>query len=153
MPAQSHSAGEQRSRLMSRVRSKNTKPELLIRSLLHRNGLRFRLHRVDLPGKPDIVLPKYQVAIFIDGCFWHQHPGCRKAVLPKTNMEFWSKKLAANVVRDSSSSNRLMLLGWGVIRVWECAIKKDAEAVIGFICSKLEENSEGRDLYIVDLGD
>jgi DNA mismatch endonuclease (patch repair protein) len=139
-----------KSLLMSRVRSKNTKPELIIRSLLHREGLRFRLHRSDLPGKPDLVLPRYRVAIFVDGCFWHQHSGCAKASLPKTNQEFWSNKLAGNAVRDVELSNRLLESGWGVIRIWECALKKDAAVVVCIIRSILNEPSASSGLSIID---
>ncbi len=92
---------EKRSQIMSRVRSKNTKPELEVRSALHAMGYRFRLHRKDLPGKPDVVLPKYRTALFVHGCFWHQHPGCRKATLPKNNANFWREKLEGNVARDA----------------------------------------------------
>lgn len=117
--------------MMSRVKSKNTKPELIIRSILHRKGYRFRIHRSDLPGNPDLVLPKYKTALFVDGCFWHQHPGCSKAGIPKSNQEFWSAKLASNVNRDTTSTHQLRSIGWDVIRIWECEIKKDpSEAML-----------------------
>lgn len=113
----------QRSALMSRVRGKNTRPEELVRSLLHRMGFRFRLHRKDLPGTPDIVLPKYRIVIFVHGCFWHRHPGCKKTTMPQTNRDFWEKKLARNVERDAEIAERLTKAGWRVLVVWECELK------------------------------
>ena len=112
-----------RSEVMSKVRSRNTKPELIVRSLLHHMGYRFRLHRADLPGKPDIVLPKYQTVIFVHGCFWHQHSGCKKATLPKKNFDFWQAKLEANRSRDIQHVDDLTKAGWQVIVVWECETK------------------------------
>src|SRR4051812_48188197 len=102
----------QRSQLMARIRSVNTKPELAVRSLLHIRGLRFRLHRRDLPGHPDLVFPRYRVALFVHGCFWHQHEGCRLASKPKTRTDYWTPKLTANVARDAKSSAALLSLGW-----------------------------------------
>ncbi|MDD5169002.1 MAG: DNA mismatch endonuclease Vsr, partial [Syntrophales bacterium] len=92
---------EKRSWNMRRITARNTKPEMTVRSLLHELGYRFRVHRKDLPGKPDIVLPRYKTAIFVNGCFWHRHHGCKNATMPKTNAEFWKKKLSENVERDS----------------------------------------------------
>lgn len=115
---------------MSNVRSKNTKPELKVRSLLHRLGYRFRIHRKDLPGKPDIVLPKYHLAIFVHGCFWHQHPGCNRAKLPKKNRIFWEAKLIGNAKRDSVVQEKLKKIGWNVLVIWECDIKRDNRLVI-----------------------
>ena len=112
-----------RSEVMSRIKGRNTKPELAVRSLLHRMGYRFRLHRADLPGKPDIVLPRYQTVIFVHGCFWHRHKGCRFAYTPKTRMDFWLKKLESNVIRDIHVKSDLELLGWRVIIVWECELR------------------------------
>ena len=91
---------EKRSQVMSRIRSKDTKPEKIIRSILHKLGFRFRINRKDLPGKPDIVLPKYKTVIFVHGCFWHQHEGCKKSSRPKSNVDFWDRKLSANLMRD-----------------------------------------------------
>lgn len=108
---------------MSHVKSKDTKPEVLVRRFLFANGFRFRLYRKDLPGKPDIVLPKYKTAIFINGCFWHGHPGCRFAALPETNHEFWSAKISGNVERDKINFGRLHDLGWKVIVLWQCQLK------------------------------
>jgi DNA mismatch endonuclease (patch repair protein) len=113
----------ERSRLMARVKGKNTKPELIVRRGLHRLGYRFRLHRGDLPGRPDIVLPKYRTAIFVHGCFWHRHPGCSKASTPKTRADFWLDKFATNVARDGRNVEALEAGGWQVLIVWECETK------------------------------
>lgn len=114
---------EQRRRAMSAVRSANTTPELAVRSFLHRAGFRFRLHRKDLPGRPDIVLPKRRLAIFVHGCFWHQHPGCRRATVPASRQGYWLVKLARNVHRDGVNVTALEKLGWRVLVVWECETK------------------------------
>ncbi|MFL9950133.1 very short patch repair endonuclease [Paraburkholderia agricolaris] len=111
---------ENRSRLMARVRQRNTRPELVVRSALHAMGFRFRLHRKDLPGCPDIVLPRFRVAIFVHGCFWHQHEGCRKAKPPTTRAEWWAAKLQTNVSRDRQASCLLEQKGWRVETIWEC---------------------------------
>lgn len=116
-----------RSRIMSKVRGKDTAPEKAVRSMLHRAGFRFRLHRRDLPGKPDIVLPKYKTVIFVHGCFWHQHTGCPAARRPSSNTDYWDKKLDANVNRDIENKRRLRGLGWQVMVVWECQIKSHAK--------------------------
>ncbi|MDP9440574.1 MAG: very short patch repair endonuclease [Actinomycetota bacterium] len=128
---------------MSRVRSKNTKPELAVRSALHALGYRFRLHRKDLPGKPDVVLPKHRAAVFVHGCFWHQHPGCAKATLPKNNAEFWREKLEGNVARDARNRERLRKLGWRPIVVWECEVKRDLKKVAGELDSVFRDGEEG----------
>lgn len=112
---------------MARVGTKNTKPELLVRRALHRLGFRFRLHGRDLPGRPDIVLPKYRTAIFIHGCFWHRHPGCSKASTPKTRVDFWQDKFDANVARDRRNVIALESAGWRVLIVWECETRKIEE--------------------------
>lgn len=116
---------DQRSYLMSQVRAKDTKPELVIRSFLHRSGFRFRLHVKSLPGTPDIVLPKYKTVIEVRGCFWHRHPGCRKATTPASNCNFWHDKFQQNVTRDAKNDSALEALGWQVIVVWECQIRKN----------------------------
>ena len=105
---------------MSRIHSKDTQPELRVRSLLHRMGFRFRLHRKDLPGSPDIVLPKHGLVIFVHGCFWHRHEKCKGASQPKTHMEFWQAKLERNMRRDQINERRLVALGWRVLTIWEC---------------------------------
>lgn len=114
---------EKRSRMMSGIKGKNTKPELLLRSALHKLGFRFRIQRKDLPGKPDIVLPKYKTIIFVHGCFWHRHPGCKYAYTPKSNIEFWTSKLEGNVIRDRLTEKALEEMGWRILIVWECEVK------------------------------
>jgi DNA mismatch endonuclease (patch repair protein) len=109
-----------RSRMMSGIRGKNTLPEMLVRSFLHASGFRYRLHVKDLPGKPDIVLPKYRTVVFVHGCFWHQHPGCRNAVMPKSNRKFWQEKLEGNVERDRRNVAALRKAGWRCLKIWEC---------------------------------
>lgn len=111
---------------MAQVKSENTSPELAIRKLLHRLGYRFRLHRKDLPGKPDIVLPKHKTVIFVHGCFWHGHLGCRRAARPTSNTDFWNAKLDRNIERDRNARKELKKLGWRVITIWECEIKNAA---------------------------
>jgi DNA mismatch endonuclease, patch repair protein len=113
---------EKRSQIMSRVSGKNTKPELLIRSLLHHMGYRFRLHRKDLPGKPDIALPKHKKVIFVHGCFWHGHIDCRRSMRPVTNKKFWHEKLEKNIERDKLNLKILEGLGWNVLVVWGCEV-------------------------------
>ena len=108
---------------MSRVSGKNTKPEIAVRSLLHNLGFRFRLHRKDLPGKPDITLPKYKKVIFVHGCFWHGHADCSRSKRPSTNEEFWREKLDENIERDKATVNALKQLGWDVLTVWACEVK------------------------------
>jgi len=105
---------------MSRIKSRDTSTELTVRSVLHDMGYRFRLHRKDLPGKPDIVLPKYRTVIFVHGCFWHRHTECKYAYTPKSNVEFWEKKFKANVERDQNNNRILQELGWRIIVIWEC---------------------------------
>ena len=114
---------------MSRIQGKNTSPELLLRSLLHRQGYRFRLHDKSLPGKPDIVLPKYKTVIFVNGCFWHRHEGCQYTTVPKSRAEFWAEKFRLNVERDYKNAERLRASGWHVIVVWECELKSPEKAV------------------------
>ena len=111
---------EKRSWNMSRIRGKNTVPELIVRSFLHRNGIRFRIHTANLIGRPDIVLPKYRTLIFVHGCFWHRHRGCRYAYTPKTRKNFWKRKFYDNVNRFSKVRRMLTKLGWRIIVVWEC---------------------------------
>ena len=113
----------QRHQCMSHIRGKNTKPEILVRKGLHARGFRFRLHNKKLPGSPDVVLPKYGVAIMVNGCFWHRHKGCRYATKPKTNVEFWETKIARNRHRDEVTNAHLEALGWHVITVWECELR------------------------------
>ena len=111
-----------RSRMMSGIRGKDTSPERIVRSYLHRAGLRFSLHRPDLPGRPDVVLPRWNTVIFVHGCFWHRHAGCRFASTPATNRAFWNRKFAVNVDRDRRDSAALRRAGWRVLTVWECQL-------------------------------
>lgn len=112
-----------RSRNMSAIRGQDTKPELTVRKMLHQLGYRFRLHRRDLPGTPDIVLPKYRTVIFVHGCFWHRHPGCRFTTYPKTHREFWDKKFSQNIARDKKTEIELINATWHVLVIWECQTK------------------------------
>jgi len=114
---------ETRSYNMSRIRGKNTKPEELVRKYLFAQGFRYRKNDARLPGKPDIVLPKYKTVIFVNGCFWHAHEGCRYFVWPKNNADFWKKKIGGNIERDAKNQRLLTKLGWKVIVVWECELK------------------------------
>ncbi|WP_434609194.1 very short patch repair endonuclease [Pseudomonas sp. R1-7] len=114
---------EHRSRIMATIKGKNTKPEMIVRSVCHAMGLRYRLHRKNLPGKPDLVLPKHRLCIFVHGCFWHRHPGCKYAYTPKSRPEFWLPKLARNVERDLHALQALETLGWRVTIIWECQTK------------------------------
>ena len=118
---------EQRSRCMAAIKGKDTKPEMIVRKYLFSRGLRYRVNNRKLPGSPDIVLKKYKTVIFIDGCFWHGHEGCKYYRLPKTNVDFWRHKIALNIARDYANSVDLRLAGWKVIRVWECDIKTKAK--------------------------
>lgn len=115
---------ETRSRMMSGIRGKDTKPELVVRRLLHRLGYRFRLHRKDLPGRPDIVLPKWKTVVFVNGCYWHGHENCELFRTPKTRSEFWQAKIAGNRMRDERNYRQLRDAGWQVVLVWECAVMK-----------------------------
>lgn len=113
---------EQRSRCMSHIHSKNTKPEILVRKELFRRGYRYRINVSNLPGKPDIVLPKYKTVIFVNGCFWHGHEGCKYFVLPKTNAVFWENKIRQTQQRDASAILALHNIGWKIIVIWECEL-------------------------------
>ena len=110
---------------MSRIRSTNTKPEMLVRKFLHAQGFRYKLHDKTLPGKPDLVLPKYKTAIFIHGCFWHGHKGCKYYVVPKTRTEWWLQKINGNIVNDEKAVKALKKDGWKIITIWECELKRD----------------------------
>lgn len=113
---------------MSRIRGQDTKPEVLLRKALHASGFRYRLHDKRLPGKPDLVLPHYKAVVFVHGCFWHCHPGCKASHVPKTNAAFWESKFSRNVARDARNVNELMALGWRVFTVWECSTNTKAKA-------------------------
>ena len=138
--ADNHSK-EVRSKNMSNIRSTNTKPEEIVRKYLFSHGLRYRKNVRTLPGCPDIVLPKYKTVVFVNGCFWHMHEGCKYFVWPQDNAEFWRKKLFANKERDEREQIELARLGWNVIVVWECELKKDkSEATLQKLASTLREN-------------
>jgi len=128
----------QRSRVMSRIRGSNTKPEILIRQMLHARGFRFRLHRKDLPGRPDIVLPKYNAVIFVNGCFWHGHD-CHLFRWPKTRPEFWREKIHKNMERDQRNIAKLQEQGWRIYTVWECAIRGKSMTELQSLSNELSE--------------
>ena len=111
---------EKRSEIMSRIKGRNTTPELAVRRIAHGLGFRFRLHRRDLPGSPDLVFPRYRTVVFVHGCFWHRHDGCRYAYRPKSRIQFWTKKFEENVARDARNEVALHDLGWRVVVIWEC---------------------------------
>lgn len=118
---------EERSRNMAAIKGKDTKPEMIVRKYLFSRGLRFRIQVKKLPGNPDIVLPKYQAVIFVNGCFWHRHEGCKYFRLPQSNVEFWKDKIERNVLRDMRNEDELKALGWHVFRIWECEIKTNVK--------------------------
>lgn len=129
---------DQRSYNMSLIHGKDTKPEILVRKYLFNRGLRFRKNDKRLPGHPDIVFPKYKTVVFVHGCFWHGHKGCKYFVMPKTNVEFWQNKILANIDRDEAISSKLSDLGWVVIVVWECELKtKTREQVLSNLYNKI----------------
>jgi DNA mismatch endonuclease (patch repair protein) len=120
-----------RSSIMSKISGKNTKPELIVRSLLHKHGYRFRLHRKDLPGKPDICLPRYKTVIFVHGCYWHRHNNCKKGrSMPSTNQDFWQDKFKKTIARDKLNQAELRNRGWKVLVIWECQINDNIEELI-----------------------
>lgn len=123
----------QRSFNMSRIKGKDTKPEILLRSLLHRSGFRFRLHRKDLPGRPDIVLPSSKIAIFVHGCYWHRHEGCRYTTTPSSNTRFWEQKFERTVGRDAENILALQHAGWKVVVAWECQLRSAANEILAAI--------------------
>jgi DNA mismatch endonuclease (patch repair protein) len=118
---------EKRSEIMSHIKSKDSKPEIYIRKLVFSMGYRYRLHRKDLPGKPDIVFPMYRKVIFVNGCFWHGHSDCKKATLPMSNKDFWNKKIFKNKERDRNNYKKLSSLNWKYLIIWQCEIKKKNE--------------------------
>ena len=127
---------EKRSEIMSRIRGRDTAPEMIVRGIAHALGFRFRLHRRDLPGSPDLVFPKHRAVIMVHGCFWHRHPGCKYATSPKTRVRFWEEKFEGNVVRDRRNDYALRELGWRVMVIWECETRDCeavAERIVGFL--------------------
>lgn len=131
---------EQRSFNMSRIRSKDTKPEEKVRKYLFSKGFRYRKNVKGLPGKPDVVLHKYKTCIFINGCFWHKHEGCRFFVWPKTNQEYWENKINANIERDNRNYHKLRNEGWNVIVIWECEIKHNFEQTMQGVINEINNN-------------
>lgn len=129
---------EQRHYNMSKIKSKDTKPEIVVRHALHHLGYRYRKNDKRLPGKPDIYLPKYKTVIFINGCFWHGHRGCKYFVIPKTRTEFWTDKITKTIIRDKRNQQTLKIMGFKVIVIWECEIKKDLDQVINRITDQLQ---------------
>jgi len=130
---------EKRSWNMSKIKSKDTRPEVFLRSALHQTGLRFRLHDKRLPGKPDIVLPRYKTAIFVNGCFWHRHEGCKYAYMPKSRIEFWESKFSRTLQRDAENNRELRNQGWRVFTAWECEINSDPNDLLERIITFLKE--------------
>ena len=139
-----------RSRMMSGIRGQNTKPEILVRSLLHRQGFRFRLHVSNLPSKPDIVLPRYRVVIFVHGCFWHGHD-CNLFKWPKSNAEFWRTKLESNRVRDKRDIALLLQLGWRVLIIWECAIQSQHHTQVEAMLKKVDTWIRGKEQTFLEI--
>ena len=132
---------KQRSYNMSQIHGKDTKPEELVRKFLFSQGFRYRKNDARLPGKPDIVLPKYKTVIFVNGCFWHKHEGCRYFVWPKNNAAFWKEKITGNVVRDQKNYEKLRNLGWRIITIWECELKPhNRESTLNRVQSELRKN-------------
>lgn len=131
---------EVRSYNMSQIPGKDTKPEMMVRKFLHSNGFRYRLHVKDLPGKPDLVLPKYNSVIFVHGCFWHAHEGCEYFKIPKTRTEWWKEKLFGNKKRDERNIEKLEEESWNVIVVWECELKSNKEKKLKQLAQQLENN-------------
>lgn len=133
---------ETRSYNMSRIRGKDTKPEVMLRSLLHGNGYRFRLHDNRLPGKPDIVLPKYKTAIFVNGCFWHRHEDCRYCTTPRTRQEFWEKKFSETVLRDRKKIQQLEESGWKAVTIWECELKSAPKSALNNLITQFSKGED-----------
>lgn len=131
---------KQRSAMMSKIRGRDTRPELQMRKIAHRLGLRFRLHRRDLPGTPDLVFPARRKAVFVHGCFWHSHAGCKYAYRPKSNIAFWENKLQKNLERDIRAAQELKALGWDVIVIWECETK-DNDQLAGILNERVRDVS------------
>lgn len=134
---------EQRHRCMSNVKSKNTKPEMMVRKFLFSNGYRYRVNCKDLPGKPDIVLPKYRTVVFINGCFWHGHQNCKYATIPESNHEFWLTKINSNIERDILTREKLTQMGWNVIDIWQCQLKsRERESTLNTLISILSNEKK-----------
>jgi DNA mismatch endonuclease (patch repair protein) len=143
-----------RSRMMAGIRGKDTKPELALRRSLHALGFRYRLHAKGVPGKPDLVLPKHKAVVFVHGCFWHRHPGCRYASTPATRPEFWASKFSANVARDSAVRSALLQAGWRVATIWECTLRTEAgvAAVRDIVAGWLQRGEQELEVGEKDIG-
>lgn len=126
-----------RSRMMAQIRSKNTAPEMTVRKFLHARGFRYRLHANNLPGSPDLVLPKHRAAVFVHGCFWHRHLSCKYATNPASNVDRWTLKFQANKNRDARNEAALLAAGWRVIIVWECDLRRDAADRLGKLVAEI----------------
>lgn len=135
-----HLTKNMRSWNMSRIRSRHTKPEMIVRSLLHRSGYRFKINDDKLPGCPDIVLPKYKTAVFVHGCFWHRHENCPKATTPSTNRDYWENKFRNNVSRDNEVKKELGKLKWRIIIIWECQVTNDPLSILNEMVCTLEKD-------------
>ena len=145
---------EQRSHCMAAIKGKDTKPEMIVRKYLFSRGLRYRVQVRKLPGNPDIVLAKYKTVVFVNGCFWHGHEGCKYFRLPKSNVEFWKEKIERNIVRDRESTQALLNLGWRVIRVWECELRNKVnreDRLIKIYNSITSHNTNGYSLEETDI--
>jgi DNA mismatch endonuclease (patch repair protein) len=129
---------EVRSRMMSSIRGRDTKPEMLVRKYLHARGMRFRIHRRDLPGKPDLILPRWNVVVFVHGCFWHGHQQCRYFRLPATRADFWRAKIFGNSARDDRAEAKLRTIGWRVFVIWECAIRDDTAKALEVLFNEIQ---------------
>jgi DNA mismatch endonuclease (patch repair protein) len=130
-----------RSKMMAGIRSKDTKPEMTVRKFLHSLGMRYRLHAKDLPGSPDLVMPKYRTAIFVHGCFWHRHDACRYATTPASNTERWTTKFDANVQRDVRNQVELRNAGWHLVVVWECELRQDPQGRLHRLAEEIKQGA------------
>lgn len=143
--------GPTRSRMMAGIRGRDTQPEMALRSGLHRLGLRFRLHARGLPGRPDMVLPRHRAVVFVHGCFWHRHKGCRLTTTPRTRAEFWAAKFDANMERDARNTRMLIAAGWRVAIVWECALRSSRrEATVSVVADWIRSPHLG---LLMEIGD
>ena len=139
---------EKRSWNMSRIKGSDTNPEIIVRSFLHRQGLRFRVNDKNLPGKPDIVLKKYRTIVFVDGCFWHRHTGCRFAYTPKSRIEFWNEKFKSNVKRDRKVNTMLKEQSWNVVRIWQCQVNPEGLKKLVEKIKKSGVDHQNRNVYM-----
>jgi len=128
-----------RSEIMSHVRGKNSRPEMIVRRALHKSGLRYRIHSKSVPGHPDVSIKKFKIALFVNGCFWHGHEGCRYAYVPKSNRDFWIKKIDRNRARDENVHSELLREGWHIFIVWECELRKEHDATIPDVIRKIRQ--------------